>query len=274
MTELPLREKTFDTGTLHLNYAEVPANGAPLVLLHGATSRWQRYQKMISALVSHWHVYACDLRGHGKSGRDENRYHLTDYASDIIALLQNRIPEPAVLVGHSLGALTALAVAAFAPQNVRALVLLDPPLYLRNASVGTMPGARAWFQTVHDTTSRAQSYDDVVAAVRRMMPQASDAQVQMSAQTMFGVAPGATRILLNDELLQGFDLAQALEHIACPTLLLYGDWNAGAATRDEDAAFVRAHKPDTVIVKLAGANHQLPDERTEDVLREMNKFLK
>ena len=36
-----LIEKYFDAGSLKINFAEGPANGTPLVLLHGATARWQ-----------------------------------------------------------------------------------------------------------------------------------------------------------------------------------------------------------------------------------------
>ena len=64
-----LTEKRFDTGTLTINYAEGPMNGSPLVLLHGGTARWQELNPLITELEHHWHVYACDKRGHGKSDR-------------------------------------------------------------------------------------------------------------------------------------------------------------------------------------------------------------
>ena len=35
-----LEEKNFDTGVVHLNYAEGPDSGPPLVLLHGRGDRW------------------------------------------------------------------------------------------------------------------------------------------------------------------------------------------------------------------------------------------
>jgi hypothetical protein len=40
-----LTEKTFDTGSLKINFAEGPANGMPLVLLHGGTARWQELNR-------------------------------------------------------------------------------------------------------------------------------------------------------------------------------------------------------------------------------------
>jgi pimeloyl-ACP methyl ester carboxylesterase len=64
-----LQEKRFDTGTVTLKYAEGPPAGPPLVLLHGGGDRWQQFQPLMPGLMAHRHVYALDMRGHGKSGR-------------------------------------------------------------------------------------------------------------------------------------------------------------------------------------------------------------
>src|SRR3954471_8978915 len=123
-----LQEQTFDTGTVSINYVADQASGPPLVLLHGVTSRWQGWLSVMPDLALRWRLFALDLRGHGRSGRADGRYRLTDYAGDVTAFLQRRAGEPAVVVGHSLGAMIAIAVAAEAPDFVRAVVLEDPPL--------------------------------------------------------------------------------------------------------------------------------------------------
>ena len=64
-----LKEQPFDTGRVTINYAEGPASGPPLVLLHGIISRWQYFLPIIPNLSIRWHIYALDFRGHGKSGR-------------------------------------------------------------------------------------------------------------------------------------------------------------------------------------------------------------
>ena len=64
-----LTEKTFDAGEIVINFAEGEAAGPPLVMLHGSTLRWQTFGNFIPTLEQSWHIYACDLRGHGKSGR-------------------------------------------------------------------------------------------------------------------------------------------------------------------------------------------------------------
>src|SRR5438093_1285361 len=96
-----LIERTFDAGTVSINYAEEPGSGPLLLLLHGVTSRWQNFLNVMPVLTQRWHVVAADLRGHGRSGRVDGRYGLMEYAADVIALLRHLGDGPAVLIGHS-----------------------------------------------------------------------------------------------------------------------------------------------------------------------------
>ncbi len=266
-----LTEKSFDTGELTLNYAEGPPTGPPLVLLHGLTSHWQTWQAMLSQLTPRWHVYALDLRGHGASGRVANRYQLADYAWDVVAFLRH-LPEPAVVMGHSLGAATALAVAAACPTGTRAAVLLDPPLFNRDTSVAAMPEVKSWFSWVYQTVTSSSTYEDIVARCRESDPEATAEQIAVFADTVSGVAADTVYTALQDQLLAGFDLAGALRQIQRPLLLLYGDWAHGAAVRDEDAKFVCDNLPSAVIVKIPDGSHMFFQEQQEQVLEQIGTF--
>ena len=90
-----LSEKTFDTSDLTISYAEGPASGPPIVLLHGLTLDKESYQVLVPHLTPDWHLYACDLRGHGKSGRVAGRYLMADYIADTVTFLRGRVAEPA-----------------------------------------------------------------------------------------------------------------------------------------------------------------------------------
>lgn len=272
--ELSVTEKTFDMGELTINYAEGPAAGPAMVMLHGGTRWWQDWCKMIPTLQKDWHIYACDLRGHGKSGRDGDHYQLNDYARDIVALLQQRVNEPAVVIGHSLGAMTTIAVAAQIPERVRAIVLLDPPLFLRNSTIDAVPYVKEWMNIVYRLTSSVKSYEEMVETVRSFSPGDDEASIKMKADNLFGIAPETADVHLHDRLLEGFDIGQAFRQIQCPVLLFQAEWSQGGVGRDEDAEFVKAIHPDTVVVKLAGAGHQIQEERSEEVLAEMARFLR
>ncbi len=120
-----LVEKVFDTAVVKINYAEGPPAGPSLLLLHGFTGRWQGFLPLIPLLSLRWHVYAPDYRGHGKSGRVPGRYGAEDFLSDVVAFVRGVVKEPAVLFGHSLGALFALALAERLPDQVRAVIVGD-----------------------------------------------------------------------------------------------------------------------------------------------------
>jgi pimeloyl-ACP methyl ester carboxylesterase len=65
---MEIKEQAFDTGIVTLNYAEGPATGSSLVLLHGGNARWQFFWDIMPNLGEKWHLYVPDLRGQGKSG--------------------------------------------------------------------------------------------------------------------------------------------------------------------------------------------------------------
>src|SRR5688572_3546625 len=113
--------------------------------------RWQRFDQYIPALQQQWHVYACDLRGHGQSRWARTSYRLTDYPRDTTAFIERCVGEPTVLVGFSMGALITLGVAAQCPQLIRAIVLLEPPLMYRECSMQEMGWVYEYFTWVKET---------------------------------------------------------------------------------------------------------------------------
>jgi pimeloyl-ACP methyl ester carboxylesterase len=122
-----IQEHDFDAGAITINYAELSSDGSPLVLLHGGSGRWQSFEEIIPTLAAHWHIFAPDLRGHGKSSRASS-YQLQGYVNDLIAFLDGCVKEPTNVFGHSLGGIVALMAAAQRPNVFRALIVGDSPL--------------------------------------------------------------------------------------------------------------------------------------------------
>jgi pimeloyl-ACP methyl ester carboxylesterase len=269
-----LTEKTFDTGELILSYDESESAGSPLVLLHGLTSNRGAWSLIIPVLEADWHVYAPDLRGHGKSGRaPDNAYANQDYARDVIAFLK-QLREPAVLIGHSLGAMTGIVTASRYPAGVRALVLLDPPLHTYNGSVHLYPGAANWFMLIAAVKEGNPAFDTMVARIRDRMPNASDEEVIGTANYIIPIARGTVETALREEIWQGVDLPRALQQINCPTMMLHGDWDVGGAMREEDVALFKANCPSAQVVRIPGADHGLKvQEQPDVVLQPITTFL-
>ena len=87
-------ERQFDSDDVAINVAEWADNGRPLLFIHGITSDWSTWEKIVPAFVTDWHCFAVDLRGHGKSGHIPGGYHRDLYAADLVALIKNDIGEP------------------------------------------------------------------------------------------------------------------------------------------------------------------------------------
>ncbi|HOS16794.1 MAG TPA: alpha/beta hydrolase [Bacteroidales bacterium] len=122
-----------DDGTL-LNYAEGHKNGPPLLLIHGQAAAWQIYGKVIKELSNHYHIYAIDCHGHGKSSRTPKKYSAKLMGKDFIWFIENVIGKPVIVSGHSSGGLLAAWLAANSPKNVLGVVLEDPPFFSSEAN--------------------------------------------------------------------------------------------------------------------------------------------
>ena len=63
-----ISEYQLQLGDRHINYAEGPMTTVPpLLLIHGISGRWQDWSRVFDGFAADWHVFAIDLRGHGKS---------------------------------------------------------------------------------------------------------------------------------------------------------------------------------------------------------------
>jgi pimeloyl-ACP methyl ester carboxylesterase len=278
-------ELTLPTTFGSLRYARGPFAGPPLLFLHGVTRGWRDGLPLLPALAARWQVYAFDFRGHGASSRRTGFYRVTDYVEDAVAFVSNMCPRPPVLVGHSLGAMVALAVAADPALSVRALVLEDPPFETMGSRIGQttllslFQGMRQLLGACHGVRDLARS----LAQIKLVTPgqdsfaylgQARDpTSLRFSARCLDQLDPGVLDPIIAGEWLQGYDLLGLLGRVNCPALLLQGDAPAGGMLTDRDADVIESALADCCRVKVNGAGHLIHWLQTEIMLRLMIGFL-
>jgi pimeloyl-ACP methyl ester carboxylesterase len=120
-----------------LAYSDYGEGPRLTVLLHGLLFSRRMHDELAQALADRGHrVVTLDLLGHGASDRpvDMNRYSMTEFGREVIALLDHLGAGEAVVMGTSLGANTTLEAAALAPERLRGMVVEMP--VLDNALLG------------------------------------------------------------------------------------------------------------------------------------------
>ena len=114
---------------LKLHYRDYPGadDRPPVLCLHGLTRNSRDFENLADRLAGDWRVIAIDFRGRGLSEHDpiSSRYMPPTYAADVLQLLDELRIDKAVFAGTSLGGLTTMVVAAFAPQRIAGVVLND-----------------------------------------------------------------------------------------------------------------------------------------------------
>lgn len=124
---------------LTLAYVEMgDTDGPPALLIHGYTDN-SRSWSLIAPFLKERHLYAIDLRGHGKSDAPACCYAYTDFADDASQFLDAMRIRKADVIGHSLGSMAAQLLAAQHPGKVEHLVLVSS-----TTAIGGGPGSWLW----------------------------------------------------------------------------------------------------------------------------------
>jgi pimeloyl-ACP methyl ester carboxylesterase len=128
--------------------------GRPVVLLHGMPASGRVWGGAFDRLGSAQRLLVPDLLGFGGSPRPAAGYTLEDHAGAVAASMRSAGLDgaPAVVAGHSFGALVALALARHHPRLVGALLLISPPLFrspaeARAATLAALTWAERTFLT-------------------------------------------------------------------------------------------------------------------------------
>ena len=105
------------------HYYEEKGQGENLVLLHGNGENSGYFHYQLESYSKHYHVYAPDTRGHGKTPRGTAPFTISQFADDLKAFLDERGIEKTHVLGFSDGANIAMVFALRYPQYVDKLIL-------------------------------------------------------------------------------------------------------------------------------------------------------
>lgn len=246
-----------------LAYVEMgPGEGEPVLLLHGYTDN-SRSWSLLAPYLEGRRLIAMDLRGHGNSDAPACCYGVDVLANDVAEFMDALGVQKADIVGHSMGSMTGLTLAAFYPEKVDRLVLIsvaaDIPAAASDWLWENLPGMTRpidpesefmlswyWNPTPVDEAFLTRERAESAAA-----PEA----------TWMGVLRGLTLV----------DLTKAARKVTAPVLILWGDQD-GLFTADSQPA-IKALFPTSKYVTFAGRGHNMFWEVPKEVAAEINTFL-
>lgn len=278
--------KQIKAGLLNVGYAETgPANGQPVILLHGWPYDIHSYAEVAVLLAAKgYRVIVPHLRGHGTtqflSAQTFRNGQQAAVASDIIALMDALNIDQAILGGFDWGARTANIIAALWPERCKAMVSVNGYL-INNLERNKQPlppkAEWGWWYQYYFATDRgllgytANWHDFNKLIWKNISPKwdFDDATYEQSAASFtnpdyvaivihnyrwrLNVAPGEAQYDAIEKRLAAAPL------ITVPSVTLDGD-SDGVVPASDGSAFAKMFTGKHVHHIVKGAGHNLPQE--------------
>jgi pimeloyl-ACP methyl ester carboxylesterase len=254
---------------IRLHYTRTGGAGPAVVLAHGFSDDGPCWTPVAEVLAPEYDLIMVDARGHGRSDAPERGYGPAEQAGDLAgAIAALGLRRPAVL-GHSMGAATALALAGTRPEVPGAILLEDPPSrWLEPAGASADPEWQAR-QRARLSEYRRKTREELLAEQRAATPGWSEAELGPWADAKLRFNLNA----LNRGDAAELDWPATVRRIACPALLITADPARGALVTAEGAAALRALVPQLRVAHIPQAGHSIRRDQFDRYVAVVRAFL-
>jgi pimeloyl-ACP methyl ester carboxylesterase len=269
-------------------FFDLNGSGPPLHFLHANGYPPECYQPFLERLQTQYHVFGMLLR---PLWQDSSPYDILDwkpFSDDLLQFLASQ-SAPVIGVGHSIGALVTLRAALRDPSKFRALILIDPVLFVPSRLIlwklffALGLGDRV-YPLIRRAKKRRRMFDNLEQVFHRY--RGRNVFGYMSDENLQNYIKGITRKTKDGyELryspdwesqiyrtgLQDFDIWRGLPKLEVPTLFLRG---AETDTFLENAAaLIKRMQPRACVETLERSTHLLPLERPQEAFDIVKSFL-
>jgi pimeloyl-ACP methyl ester carboxylesterase len=251
-----MREFSLIANQIALNLVENDVDGAPILLLHGFSNRWQVFRSILPALPRACRVASFDFRGHGKSSRAPGGYTAAGFYADAdAALCHFATPaKPALVIGHSMGGSLALHLAQNHPDKVAAVIAGDASLDLA-FHIDVMNAKR---QTKLFGLRRKLAGRPLEELIRRgLPPEQAEEMSMLDPAVMDYHAEGRVQ-----EFFVGVDNVD-FAHIHCPVLVTQANPAKGGLLHDEEIPAGLLERPNIHFMRF-DTGHDLQIEKGQN----------
>jgi len=285
-------------------YFDLGGDGLPLHFLHANGYPPDCYKPLFELLKTQHHVFGMYLRPLWKDSKPEEIQNWYPLSEDLLRFLSSQSgldtsekgigstrPTPVIGVGHSIGAMVTLRAALRDPGKFRALVLIDPVLFvpgfmLRWHIVRVLGLRERFHPLINGAKKRRRIFDDLGTVyrgyrTREVFRYMSDENLRIFIEGITKPkADGTYELVYSPEWeaqiyrtgMHDFDIWRDLHKLEVPTLIIRG---VETDTFLEEAAKLVKRKQHKVRVEaLEKSTHILPLERPQEVFEIMQSFLK
>ena len=234
---IPVEHTTVQTNgvTLHVTQAG-PADGPPLILLHGFPEYWNGWQAQIPALAqAGYRVWAPDQRGYNLSSKPAGvrAYDIDELAQDVLGLIDATGHEKVHLAGHDWGAAVAWWMAGKYPQRLHSLAILNVPhvaVMFRTMWRSWAQMRRSWYifffqiPRLPEASLRRKGWTNAIRALKGSARRGAFSAEDIDGYRAAWSQPGAITGMINWYRAAGRSQRKLtqLGRIAVPTLMIWG----------------------------------------------------
>jgi pimeloyl-ACP methyl ester carboxylesterase len=244
-----------------------------LVLVHGGAQNAHTWDTVALALGRP--LLAIDLPGHGHSdGGPDGSLSVASNGADLARVVAELAPEAVGVVGMSLGGISSIALAAHAPDLVRALVLVD-------VTPGVNPEKAAPITSFIDGPASFASFDELLARTMEHNPSRTEASLRRGILHNAVQRDDGTWVWRYERFRSAdggavrhpefADWWAAISALRVPLMLVQG--LAWSVVSDEDVAELRRRQPTTTVVGVEGAGHSIQGDRPLELASILSDFL-
>jgi pimeloyl-ACP methyl ester carboxylesterase len=264
-------------GGLRFSYLDWGKEGLrPILFLHGGALNAHTWDLCCLALRGEYHCLALDQRGHGDSDwAPEADYSIEAQRDDVRGFVDALGLDRFVLVGMSMGAINALAFAESHPERLSALVLIDAGPNVRRA------GSRRIREFVNDV-AEAASLEAIIERALAFNPRRDPEILRRSLMhNLRRTEAGSWTWKYDRRRFQALDrelhlaerraLADHLDHVLCPTLVVRG--GDSDVFFEEDARELAQALPAGRHVTVPHAGHTVQGDNPKDLVAALREFL-
>ncbi len=281
-------------------------DGLPLHFLHANGYPPDCYKPLLNLLKTEYHVFGMSLRPLWEDAKIEEVKDWTPFSDDLLQFLTTTAMSTPPLtssqsssasansvigVGHSIGGTVTLRAALRDPGKFRALVLMDPVLFVpkfmtRWHIIRVLGFGERLHPLIAGAKKRRRTFDDLNTVFkgyrnRKIFRYMSDENLWIYIEGMTKPkSDGGYELVYSPEWeaqiyrtgMHDFDIWRDLPKLEAPTLIIRG---AETDTFLEEAAkLVKRKQPKVRIEALPKSTHLLPLERPQEVFEIMQSFLK